>query len=189
MRREDPRLPEKIQRGITGEGPWKPSAHDDTAELLERAFGRGPRGGRVNTTDAAKALGVSRSSVRNWASGKAISKPNRDKLIAKARSVARSERATQKGRRKAVERARGLRPTSPGKVVITGTQGPVNTSDNMRDDRTCAAKLSPEQYQQYLDTWAEKGDEGAMSWLKEHYHHNYANDWDFGSIDSIGYQS
>ena len=188
MRRADPRLSDKIARGVLGEAPWKPGAKDPTSELLTRAFGRGPRGGKVDAAAAAKALGVSRSSVSNWANGKAISKGNRAKLVAKARRVARSQRTTKKGRRQALSRS-GLSLSVPGKIMLTGTQGPVNTSDNMREDRLCAVGMNPEQHQQYLEAWAEHGDQGALSFLQQHYSDNYARDWDIGQVDHIGFKA
>jgi hypothetical protein len=62
-------LSNTFMRGISGRSQADSSSTGSPLGKLQAAFGRGPRGGAVNTRQAADALGVAPATVRRWANG------------------------------------------------------------------------------------------------------------------------
>jgi len=151
--------------------------------MLQAAYGRGPRGGAVNATAAAQALGVSPGTVRRWAAG--TQHPTAEHLKA-LRSSARRATRTKAGRRAAIADFRaspqGRQALRVGsKLWISGTQGP---RDYPRE-RDISVDISPQQLDSLLTGYEQRGDRGLIAGLTDFVDNNYLADWEFLSIDDI----
>lgn len=58
-----------VVRAFTGRTAADTATGASPRGMLQAAFGKGPRGGAVNTKEAAKTLGVSPQTVRRWSAG------------------------------------------------------------------------------------------------------------------------
>lgn len=140
----------------------------------------------IDTRAAAKGLGVSQRTVQRWL--KAESKPataSLQKLTKKSRQAA----TTKRGRAAMVKRTANPDFRKHGvKVEIRGWQGPTDNPDYKRN-RRAQQNLTPEQYEQLLDAYAQGGDEGAMAYVQSVFQDRYVDDWQFNTVERFDLHS
>ena len=165
----------------------KPPNLDNPRSMLQAVFGRGPRGGAVDTKAASKKLGVAPVTVRRWAAG--TQKPSADHLKA-LKNAARRVTGTKSGRRRSTQ---GFRSSSKGRkaltgggsstVWVTGYQGPYPYA-HLRW-RTVRMDVTPDQIEDMLAAYEDGGIDGLTEWLTERYDREVGG-WEFASIDDFG---
>lgn len=182
-------LTNRVFQRLTGRTDADSSEGDSVRGMLEAAFGRGPRGGAVNATEAAKRLGVSPGTVRRWAAG--TQKPAGDKLSG-IRKAARQASSTKRGRRNATKdfrtSATGAQALRVGtKLWISGQQGVGGYSQGYARDRRVTVDVNPDDVGALLAAYEEGGDAGAREWMRTFLDVNYVAGWDFVTIDDFGF--
>lgn len=175
-------------RRISGREEADPAQRGSVRGMLQAVFGKGPRGGAVNTKAAAHALGVSQGTVRRWAAG--TQKPAPDRL-AQLDSDARRMTTTKAGRRAAIAdfRAndRGRQALLGGsKIWIAGEQGVGGYDQGYARDRRVATDIDPEELEAMLRAYEDGGDSGLREWMQEFFDDQYVAGWDFVTIDDFG---
>lgn len=195
----DPNRRSPMFTGLTGRGgadvTGKASATPDLRGMLRAAYGPGPRSD-VNTTAAAKSLGVSKRTVERWlassSSASSISKPKAQtlsKLVAASRKAA----TTKAGRIRAMKTMRnsqeGKRLMKHGGVVqVKGVQGVHHKKHYVRWRAVNFPPqdiLSPAEIDALWKSYEQNGEEGASQWLTSYARQNYAAGWEFEKIDSV----
>lgn len=189
-------LSNTFMRGISGRGQADSSSTASPLGKLQAAFGRGPRGGAVNTRQAADALGVSPATVRRWANGTQQPTPDHAKALTVA---ARRATSTKAGRRALTD---DFRNSAKGKAAIangtsirvSGYQGPsgqkAKKDDYCRERVTPLAKLTPEDIEAMLRAYENGGDTGLHEWMTKAARAKdpsglvrYHEDWEYITID------
>lgn len=162
-------------------------APGDVRGMLNTLYGTSRQGhAAVDTRAAAKGLGVSQRTVQRWL--KNDSKPAGENL-AKLAKKSRQAATTKRGRAQAVRRTSNALYRKNGvKVEVRGWQGPTNDPEYKRN-RRATQNISPEQYEQLMNAYAEAGDEGAMAYLEGVFHEKYVNDWQFNTVDGFSLHS
>lgn len=173
-------------RKMTGRSGADVSTTGSVRGMLQAAFGRGPRGGAVDTKAAAKALGVSRGTVRRWAAGTQQPTPAH---LTTVKSSARRAASTKAGRRAGTTdfraSAQGAAALRTGTTVwIRGVQGPGSYE---RDREISGIDLNPDQLDALLRTYEENGDAGLITGLTEFLDANYVADWNMLTIEDFGF--
>jgi DNA-binding transcriptional regulator YdaS (Cro superfamily) len=185
-------------RGISGRSQADSSSTGSPLGKLQAAFGRGPRGGAVNTRQAADALGVAPATVRRWANGTQQPSPDHAKALTVA---ARRATSTKAGRRALID---DFRNSAKGKAAMTqgslttirvaGYQGPsgqkARKDDYCRERVTPLAKLTPEHIEAMLRAYEQDGDEGLHRWMTDAAQEKdpsglvrYHEDWEYITVD------
>lgn len=172
-------------RRMTGRADADVSGTGSMRGMLQAAFGRGPRGGVVDTKAAAQALGVSRGTVRRWAAGTQQPKPAHLKTV---EASARRAASTKAGRRAGTAAFRtstqGRTALRTGSTVwIRGVHGP---SGYERDREVSGRPLGPEQLDALLQAYEERGEEGLIAELTG-FMSDYVADWNFLTIEDFNF--
>jgi DNA-binding transcriptional regulator YdaS (Cro superfamily) len=191
-------LSNTFMRGISGRSQADSSSTGSPLGKLQAAFGRGPRGGAVNTRQAADALGVAPATVRRWANGTQQPSPDHAKALTVA---ARRATSTKAGRRALID---DFRNSAKGKAAMTqgslttirvaGYQGPsgqkARKDDYCRERVTPLAKLTPEHIEAMLRAYEQDGDEGLHRWMTDAAQEKdpsglvrYHEDWEYITVD------
>ncbi|WP_144662867.1 hypothetical protein [Paenarthrobacter nicotinovorans] len=170
------------------EGDTSGRADGDLKAQLVAAYGTNKRGG-VDTAKAAKSLGVSQRAVNYWLQGRY--KPNTDhrKTIA---TKSRQAATTKRGRQRLADFAR-KQPAAKNKapqIYVMGLQGPRNAQNEYLRHRITNLwqNLSQNDINDFIDVWAEGGEDAALDWLQNAFSTGYLDEWGFKSIDSISFQ-
>lgn len=176
-------------RQVSGRTEADLSADASAKGMLQAAYGRGPRGGVVNSKDAAEALGVSQVTVRRWASGK--QKPSPEHLDA-LKKAARKASTTKRGRKAATDEfrasKRGQQALRQGdKLWISGNQGYLGFDNDYAQDRRIQVDISGDDIGAMLQAYEDGGDSGMLEWLTDNPGQKYLEGWDFITIDGIGF--
>src|SRR5271166_1123510 len=141
IRKATTRLWNTFWRGISGLRDADVGERTNTKGMLQAAYGKGPRGGEVDTKKAAKDLGVSPGTVRRWVRG--TQQPSADHLKT-LQSAARKASTTKTGRRGARSSFRtseqGRKALDRGATIhISGYQAPSGYEHEL--DRLCSQPL------------------------------------------------
>lgn len=141
--------------------------------MLQRVFGRGPRGGVVDAKTAAQRLGVAPETVRRWARGS--QRPTAEHREAIERSAATAVFRSSPAGKKALR--------SGDSVWIDGYQGPTD----IKYARRRAIRLEPSgaDIAAMLDAYEQHGDRGLHEWLTEFAGEHYAPDWEIYTLDGM----
>lgn len=184
-------LSDKVFRRLSGRAEADTSRTASARGMLQAAFGRGPRGGPVDTKAAAEALGVARGTVRRWAAG--TQQPSFDHLTA-LRAAARRTTTTKRGRKAAVDE---FRSSTTGKAALQrGTkiwvyayQGiPAPKDKDYARDRTIYHDVSAEDLEAMLRAYEQRGDDGFRDWLNDvGKAYMRGDDWEFTDIYDLGF--
>ncbi len=171
-----------IFEALTGrKGASISSKEGNAKSMLIAGFGTIRKGETVvDTRKAAKSLGVSQRTVQRWIKG--TNKPASTHLE-KLKTRSRQAATTKRGRERAVKSSsRAQSFAAKGAMVrIEGTQGP----GDYKRKRSTQISLSPEQFEQLMESYAIQGDEAAVKKLENFYSSNYVDDWSIGAIDTI----
>lgn len=175
-----------IFSGLTGSKAPAPDGRGDLRGMITSIYGKNARGG-PDTARAAKGLGVSQRTVQRWLKGTNAPKPE---TLKKITTRNRQRMTTKRGRAKIANSLKSSAlagKTTSYSVNVHGIQGPTSDPNNWDYLRYGNAneQLSPQQYEQLLDAWAKDGDDGALSFLRQHYSSNYVDDWHFHGVDGI----
>ncbi|MCS5524752.1 helix-turn-helix domain-containing protein [Curtobacterium flaccumfaciens pv. oortii] len=132
----------------------------------------------IDTREAARRLGVSQRTVQRWIKNDHAPSASHLKDLQKR---SRQAATTKRGRARALRRARRQQgPQKQGvKVSVNGTQGP---KDYPREGRNSSQKLTPEEYENLLNAYAEGGDTAAMEYLTAVYSEQYVDNWQFNKV-------
>jgi transcriptional regulator with XRE-family HTH domain len=119
------KLSNTFYRAVSGRRDADVGERTNTKGMLQAAYGKGPRGGAVDVKAAAKALGVSPSTVRRWAAG--TQQPTAEHLKS-LQAASRKASTTKAGRRRATDNfrtsAQGRNALDSGaRIQISGFQG------------------------------------------------------------------
>ncbi len=194
-----------VMRAISGREAADTSRSASPLGKLQAAFGRGPRGGSVNAAAAASELGVSETTIRRWAKGSQKPSTDHEETLDKA---ARRSTSTKAGRRALTadfrNSATGKAATRKGGTVrISGYQGPKGNTQKPKDDycrdrNTALTDLTPQNIEDMLRAYEERGDKGLHEWMGQAAAEKLANgkpryhsDWDYITIERFeieGYQ-
>lgn len=156
----------------------------DVAGMLRTVYGTTRRGEfRVDTREAAKRLGVSQRTVQRWL--KSTHNPSTEHLKT-LQTKSRQAVTTKRGRARAIRRATtGINAEARQKganVTVAGNQGP---GAPYARDRVTARNLSPEEYEDLLNAYAEGGDNAALEYLQSVWSEKYVDGWAFTSVDDM----
>jgi hypothetical protein len=173
-------------RRMTGRRGADVSAAGGVRAWLLAAFGRGPRGGAVNATAAARKLGVSPGTVRRWAAGTQQPTPQHHKALqASARRAATTKAGRQAGTADFRSSPQGRRASRAGTTVwVYGFQGPENYE---RDREISGIPIDPEQLESLLRAYEEGGERALVSTLADVLNSNYLADWSLLTIEDFGF--
>lgn len=161
----------------------------DPEAMLQAAYGRGPRGGAVNTKAAAKSLGVSASTIRRWISGSRSPSPEHLKAL---QTASRQAASTKAGRRAATAdfraSAQGQKALAgASRIWVKGNQGVGGRdSDKYTRTRDAAQPVDPEDVEAMLAAYEEGGADALHEWMCD-IMDRYVPDWGFISIDDFGF--
>ncbi|WP_298462682.1 hypothetical protein [uncultured Cellulomonas sp.] len=155
--------------------------------MLIAAYGASRRdSSKPDTAAAAKSLGVSQRTVQRW-----LADPTRQhqapraatlhKLTTKARQAA----TTKRGRAQAIKQRPGGTPPAM-RVSVTGEQGP-RPGPGYTRYRTANFDLAdPTLSQGFINAYVDRGEAGAMQWLKDNADQTYNVDrWHFDNVDDV----
>lgn len=143
--------------------------------------------GKISSKNAAKDLGVSQRTIQRWVKGEQAPKAgNLDKLNTAARRAA----TTKAGRRKAVQSQKHSRLAQRGaRLTIRGNQGVPGSNrhgDSYTRFRSASLQLTPVEFQDLLDAYAEHGDTGLQQYLQDEYTNKYgAGTWNVNFISEL----
>ena len=154
--------------------PEKPSAKG----MLIANFGDGPDGSHINAREAAKRLGVSVSTVRNWAAGRTNPRPAN---LARLTAVTQRNMASEKFRRQLADRQLAAAKGRGSRVTVSGWQGVVDGKEYFRNTSSMC-DLSPEDMRDFMNIYATKGPKAAMQWLTKRWQdedNGYHVSWEF----------
>jgi transposase len=173
-------------RRMTGRRGADVSADGSPLSWLQAAFGRGPRGGVVNATAAAKKLGVSPGTVRRWAAGTQQPTPAHHKAL---QAAARRAATIKAGRRAGTSDFRSSpqarRASHAGSTVwIYGMQGPTGYE---REREISDIPIDPDQFESLLRAYEEGGDRDLVATLTDIVGTNYLDDWSILTIEDFGF--
>lgn len=170
--------------GLTGTKAPSADGSADMRSMITSVYGKNARGG-PNTAKAAKSLGVSQRTVQRWLKGTNKPKPATFKKITRRN---RQRMTTKRGRSSlAAQMKKSMGKAKHFDINVHGVQGPTPDPKNYSYLRhgNANSELSPEEYEKLLDAWAERGDQGALEFLQNHYSDNYVDDWHFHGVDGI----
>lgn len=181
-----------FMRGISGRQEADSTGASGPRGLLQAAFGRGPRGGAVNTKAAAQQLKVSQGTVRRWVRGSQSPTPEHRKALDAA---ARRATSTKAGRRSFTsdfrDSAKGKDALNNGAPVwVSGFQGPSEDRADKDDycrDRTVQLRPGPEDIGAMLAAYEDGGERGLHEWLTQWANtgNNYMQGWEFLTIEDL----
>ncbi len=182
LSREELQQRQALFTALTGNaGAQVSGTSSDVRGMLSTVYGT-VRNGQpaVDTREAAKRLGVSQRTVQRWIKGENAPAPERLKTIQKK---SRQAATTKRGRARAVKRATTSSKfvTEGVRVRVAGDQGPAGYSR----DRSAAQKLSPEEYQELLEAFAEGGEAGALEFLQSVMSEKYVDNWQFNRVNDF----
>lgn len=170
-----------VVRAFTGRTAADTATGASPRGMLQAAFGKGPRGGAVNTKEAAKTLGVSPQTVRRWSAG--TQQPSPEHLDA-IKGAARKATGTKPGRKDIADEYRKTTTVKrPRKIWVDGYQGP--GPEYMRD-RRIQFDVSDNDLDAMLRAYEDGGADGFRDWLTGQADSAYLADWEFGTIDEFG---
>ena len=180
-----------IFAGLTGRrgGDVSGGGEGSVRDQLLAAYGPGRRAGTVNTAAAAKDLGVTQRTVQRWitGAGERIRAP-RAGTAKKLQTRSRQAATTKRGRAKAIAGRRGDKYSRYGGLLkVRGDQGTRGNTGYYFRFRTTAVELSPEEVEELRTAWVDGGDQGAAGWLQAAWGDKYVDDWNFGSIETLGF--
>lgn len=173
---------------LTGRRGGDVSGSDDGSlrDQLIAAYGPGRRPDSVDTAAAAKGLGVSQRTVERWISGETRA-PRTDNAT-KLRTRSRQAATTKRGRRAAMRGRKGDKYSRRGGMLsVRGDQGTRGYSGWYFRPRTTTLSLTPADVEAMRDAYAEGGDAGVNSWLRDYWEDNYLGEWQFGRIEDLGF--
>jgi len=184
-------LSDRLLRRLTGRTEADTSQAATARGMLQAAFGRGPRGGAVDTKAAARELGVAPGTVRRWAAG--TQQPSESRLAA-LRSAARRSTTTKRGRQATIEEFRnsaaGKAALQGGtKVWVYGYQGARRDGKTYsRDNRTIYRYVDGPSIEDLLQRYEEQGVDGFRDWLGD-FGTSYMDggEWEFTDIYDLGF--
>lgn len=159
----------------------------DVAGMLRTVYGTTRRGEfRVDTREAAQRLGVSQRTVQRWLKSTHAPAPDHFKAL---QTKSRQAVTTKRGRARAIRRATtGINAEARQKgasVRIAGNQGPAGGDASYARDRVTARNLSPEEYEDLLNAYAEGGDAAALEYMQSVWNEKYVDGWAFNSVHDM----
>ncbi|NAZ88455.1 hypothetical protein GTR00_20525, partial [Kineococcus sp. T90] len=168
--------------------PGAGAGRRDVRAMLLDAYGPSRRDAqRPDLAAAAEDLGMSARQLQRWVRGETVparTNPRLQKLVRRARAALGS----RAGRRRALGRHPAPAPAAAGgalKVRVGGVQGVLSSNDDQYRDRVTETQMSPEEFAQLQQVWAEHGHRGAVDFLHAHFDRTYVTNWHFESIDSV----
>lgn len=189
---EEPTAPKPTERrslffgALTGRADADVSGKSSNVTGMLRTLYSRPDG-KISTKDAAKGLGVSQRTIQRWVKGEQAPKAGN---LGKLNTAARRAATTKAGRKKAVQAQRHSRLAQRGaRLTIRGNQGVPGSNrhgDSYTRFRSASLQLTPVEYQNLLDAYAEHGDAGLQSYLETEYTDKYgAGTWNVNFISEL----
>ncbi|MEA5457318.1 XRE family transcriptional regulator [Sinomonas sp. JGH33] len=159
----------------------------NVGEMLRTAYSRPD--GTVDTRAASKALKVSQRTVQRWVKGTQAPKGEN---LSKLQKGSRKAATTKAGRAQAVQKQKKSAFAQKGaKLTIRGNQGVPGTNvlgQTYKRFRNASLQLTPQEYQDLLDAYAEGGDSGIHAYLESEFSAKYgAGAWEMTYISEINF--
>ncbi|MFV8169787.1 DNA-binding transcriptional regulator [Mycobacterium sp. DBP42] len=187
IQQETAKMSNAFYRGISGQREADVAERTNAKGMLQAVYGKGPRGGAVNTKAASEALGVSAETVRRWARGSQQPSPDHLKAL---QTAARKASSTKAGRCAATDQFRssehGRKALANGaRIHTSGYQGPVNYADER--DRDCGSEpLTAAEIEELLRAYEDGGDKGLLDYLTGIMDTRYLHEpWEFATISDF----
>lgn len=186
---------ERFFRALTGIKDANVAARgNDFRGMLRAAFPSTDPNSRsgIDYKKAAKALGVSTTTVRRWDKDQQTPNAKHDKQL---RRRARQNASTKRGRQQIVSaHMNNLKQTSQNqaRISLSGLQGPptqdpTKAKDSYARDRITWVDLPWDKYSELMDVYATGGEEAAQEYLRQGLiSRGYPQDWEFSTINGIG---
>ncbi|MBN6778890.1 hypothetical protein JRG19_10145 [Pseudoclavibacter alba] len=186
---------ERFFRALTGIKDANVAARgNDFRGMLRAAFpsSNSKSQSGIDYKRAAKALGVSPTTVRRWDTNQQTPNKKHDKQL---RRRARQSASTKRGRQQIIStHINDLKKTSHNKarISISGLQGPpthdpTKPKDAYTRDRITDVDLPWDKYSELMDIYATRGHESALEYIRQALiARDYPFDWEYSQINGIG---